>query len=917
MMRKIGLRKLQYLLYALLMLALTGCGASNGNVAGTYDSSPGKVAAKIEFEKSTGKAVASVPAEVLTVRINVTGPYQIAGDTTSASRYTATKATIPAGDAQASVAVAAGKGLIVVVEALGANDVVLYEGVVSSLSGAPIAVVAGSTTDLGTITMKALSVKAAEQPCLSCHESTRDLDGNSLAANYKTSRHYSYKTANSPSLSYNGVTYGNTVGCAGCHGPGHNDVNPAESGRCANCHGLANSPNSHNNFDSVNNDCNLCHNPHTLALRQIPIPTAQAGGCVACHSIPQDAGTKYVQDNKGVRAVKAEFSKWSHHVTGVQLNDAHCAACHLEGQVITVEGKGKVVVNPAKHMADAKTHLRNANDDTDFAWDPATPDFTGMDTYCLSCHDADGAKSTQSKVIQALINKNGYNAPGKTASPTNPFGDTISNQYDKLERPAVVDAAGQFATTNPSHHAVLGKKYSGRTRAGSTRAVAAGFAANSTAALPGARSTIYDAGKFQSDYTTLADAAGETTGLAATLVGRNGGTTLGDDSTLHCGDCHTVGQYRAADAAATNRYNKAVIGAHGSNNEYMLRNNVGTDARHQGAETTGGTSGVATIGYGTKPYLVCFNCHAFATYGSVGGSTGVAGLNHAGEYANSTRCNGPYNTIMGDMTGEARLNSMVTRTDATGATGYGLASGSTFGNVFGIQCNNCHNSGVGGNMFGGIHGSKTATYTDGMGNTTKHIRFMPGLGNTMYVPGTKGGVTGGTLAAYNTYSSNRLTGAALSYTLLPYRTIVPGVSPAASTLIDGKTVASQVMPYNNALPAAGAKTIRTGSYQYTTGGVSNDLNWEQKSAQPVAGEFDFQSKSMGCYTLTPTASVKVAAVKNGDGTILDPAKLGVADAQKGPDGKELFDVWGGCDDHNGAQGAGTAPFRKVLRKTTY
>ena len=67
----------------------------------------------------------------------------------------------------------------------------------------------------------------------------------------------------------------------------------------------------------------------------------------------------------------------------------------------------------------------------------------------------------------------------------------------------------------------------------------------------------------------------------------------------------------------------------------------------------------------------------------------------------------------------------------------------TFGNVFGIQCNNCHNSGIAGNMFGGIHGSKAQTYTDGMGNTSKHMRFLPGLGNTMFVPGVKGGFTGG------------------------------------------------------------------------------------------------------------------------------------------------------------------------------
>ena len=136
-------------------------------------------------------------------------------------------------------------------------------------------------------------------------------------------------------------------------------------------------------------------------------------------------------------------------------------------------------------MVNNKIHLRDtsSNTDAEFAWDPMAPDFSGMDTFCLSCHDANGAVSPISVRIQALINTNGLAAPGKTASPTNPFGDTISNQYDRLERPAVVNAKSQFNTSNPSHHAVLGKRYSGRTRAGV--ADPAGFTSNSSANLPG------------------------------------------------------------------------------------------------------------------------------------------------------------------------------------------------------------------------------------------------------------------------------------------------------------------------------------------------------------------------------------------------------------------------------------------------
>jgi hypothetical protein len=595
-----------------------------------------------------------------------------------------------------------------------------------------------------------------------------------------------------------------------------------------------------------------------------------------------------VNDNNGVRAITGEFAKWSHHVTGVNLQNAHCAACHLEG---TVNADGTAIVVDRKyHMADDKTHLRNADTDADIQWAPNAPSFTNMDNFCLSCHDADGATSPKSAAIRAVM----IPAAGKTASAKNPFADTISNQYDLLERPAVVDAKGQFATGNNSHHAVLGKKYTGRTRLAGTRQIAdpGAFASNSSASLTGKRSTIFDAGKFESTYKTLADAVGET-------GTRNGGTSLGDDSTLHCGDCHTVGQYRAADAAPGNRYNKAVIGAHGSNNEYLLRNNLGTDARHTGAKFAGSLGYGADLGLGNMPYLVCFNCHAFSTYGSAFAVSGVPG-GHAGEYDQDGRCNGAgqtINNVAGNVVGEERL-----KTYNADEAKYGQPDGSTFGNIFGIECNNCHNSGVGGNMFGGIHGSKTATYTDGMGNTSKHMRFMPGLGNSMFVPGTKGGFTGGSLMTYSQYSGNRngtgtgnLTGQ--TYTTLPIRTIV-----AAGPVINGATTAT---------------SLTRGSYQYITGGASNDANWEQKAQQTVSGEFDFQAKAMGCYTLSPTGTQKSLVTTGAGAAGTYPTALAATDGQKGPDGRELFDVWGGCDDHNGAQGAGTGVQRKVLRKVTY
>ena len=388
----------------------------------------------------------------------------------------------------------------------------------------------------------------------------------------------------------------------------------------------------------------------------------------------------------------------------------------------------------------------------------------------------------------------------------------------------------------------------------------------------------------------MANAGGEIN-TPASLNGRNGGTALGDDSTLHCGDCHTVGQYRAADAAPGNRYNKAVIGAHGSNNEYMLRNNLGTDERHTGAKFAGSGNFGADLGFGNMPYMVCFNCHAFTTYGS---AFGTSGAGHASEYDQDGRCNGAgqtINNVFGPVVGLDRL-----KTYEESEAKYGQPDGNTFGNIFGMECNNCHNSGINGNMFGGIHGAAEQTYIDGMGNTTKHARFFPGLGNSMFVPGVRGGFTGGTVATYTNYSGNR--------------------NGTGTGNTSGQTFTP--LPVRNTKPA---DQNGNGSYTYTTGGVGSDLNWEQKAQQTIAGTQDLQSRAMGCYTLSPTGTIKVpqdgrlAATDNQQALVpgLTPGTF-----VPGPDGTTvMFDNWGGCDDHNGAQGAGTGFTRKVNRKLSY
>jgi hypothetical protein len=498
-----------------------------------------------------------------------------------------------------------------------------------------------------------------------------------------------------------------------------------------------------------------------------------------------------------------------------------------------------------------------------------------MDNFCMSCHDANGATSTQSTAIRALM----IPAAGKTASASNPFGDTISNRYDKMQRPAVVDASSQFNTTNNSHHAVKGPRYSGRTRAAAgPRRIAnpATFAQNSSATLQGVRSTIYDAGNLNQLYTPLENAGGET-------FPRTGALPLGDDSTLHCGDCHTVGQWKAGSSETANGSPTPVaIGAHGSNNEYLLRNSIGTDQRHtQNAFVTVG--GVVNYSNPNGAFLVCYNCHNYNKYGSIFLATGVVG-GHVGEYDAAGRCNGIGNTLPfnGYTTGTAtdgtqfvsRFNGPISKYSSPAA--YAGEQDPDFGNIFGIQCNNCHNSGAG-NAYGGIHGSANNTnttlatvdpsvtggaYIDGMGNTTKVQRFLPGLGNAMHVPGTLGGFTGGA-----------------------------------------------VVPVNTATGPA---------YTYISGGISNDTNWEQRHWQQTATQVvnlttgavsgSSVTAGAGCYTLGGVSTPPAAT-----SALRGPSVTGAG----GP-ATQLFDTWGGCDDHNAAQGKGDHGFiKKIVRPVTY
>jgi hypothetical protein len=375
-------------------------------------------------------------------------------------------------------------------------------------------------------------------------------------------------------------------------------------------------------------------------------------------------------------------------------------------------------------MVDDKIYLRNGNPalvgnqttavGAGYPWDPAAPNHTLMDQFCFSCHNEAGAPAATA----ALAGVTGY-----TGTALNPFGDTVSNSYDQISRVNVVGVYEQFDTGNSSHHAVRGQKYTAKNltnaqftnistanynfqEAGVSKPIKGTMVGKGTSGgtfFWGNRAgTMFETGKFNATYTTLNAAP------------------LADNETLHCGDCHTVGQFRASDVNLASGYNKAVIGAHGSGNEYMLRNTNGDDTLNKDA-------------------IVCNICHRVELYGP------PAGSDHDSACASDDCCDDDlYNTA--GMNGPSRImpeEGLIDDVEFQAELAAGKYYNTGGGNIFAIKCLSCHNASDK-KTFGGIHGNAgNASFTTYSGSKSgfsgpvttvsrKPYRFMPGLGNFRY-----------------------------------------------------------------------------------------------------------------------------------------------------------------------------------------
>jgi predicted CXXCH cytochrome family protein len=157
--------------------------------------------------------------------------------------------------------------------------------------------------------------------------------------------------------------------CTACHSSSANSGYPMtfHSGGANHLGGL----------DFTGQNCISCH-PHSADNDRATLDGFMpvGGGCVGCHSVPQDNGDGLPVN--GRRAIIPDFENTSHHVAGI-VEDDDCLACHN----VALHAAGQV------RLVDADDPLTiltlNGRPDTD----PLSAQV--LEPFCLACHDSDGA----------------------------------------------------------------------------------------------------------------------------------------------------------------------------------------------------------------------------------------------------------------------------------------------------------------------------------------------------------------------------------------------------------------------------------------------------------------------------------------------------------------------------------------------
>jgi predicted CxxxxCH...CXXCH cytochrome family protein len=347
------------------------------------------------------------------------------------------------------------------------------------------------------------------------------------------------------------------------------------------------------------NDClTACHKHDQPAANDA---FKGAGSCLSCHDKTTDStpprakiigGALGSEGDDFIRASRHVSNGGTTTVTGNPTNsgivtDFDCILCHSEGDPSSSGTNIKTV--GSLHGNDSQTvktvDLRNVDaasgDGVAADWpgarlgspvrafvggtDPLTNDRDKMDTFCMGCHDANGAAGIAVNATNdgMLLSANPTGAP--VARATKPFNtrDTLANAHDSAAlnalRTRVMDVKSQFNSQN-----LVGKD----------------FASHHNLRQFEKRYSSVNANWPAAAWTSYVTKEGQTLNAA----------TVRETAGLHCSDCHL---------------NEA--NAHGTRSTwYMLASASPSDATADVKFTTTGLSG------GTH---TCARCHASTAYG--------------------------------------------------------------------------------------------------------------------------------------------------------------------------------------------------------------------------------------------------------------------------------------------------------------
>jgi hypothetical protein len=368
------------------------------------------------------------------------------------------------------------------------------------------------------------------------------------------------------------------------------DGDSTYDGICEVCHTQTNYHRNNSSGDHTHNvgtTCTQCHD-HTQGFKG-------AGDCISCHSTQQGTAR---------RDVSPDFAKTSHHVsTGMPTNVLTCEACH--GDLLTDRS------HPGSATADPNTEVEDADTaGTYYTIDPSTAD-ANLATFCLSCHDADGASR-----LGTNANKPFTDSGDNTAPPN--INLAWTNTYNHSANATCNDCHGD----NSAAGTTLDPKYNMHGSANNTilresteydTCVTSGCHGDGTATTQFPQELSGTGGKHPIGSAVTPNSTVLQGDTGERFV--NGWTK---DSIAQCSDCHGMNQ--------AGSINVGPRGPHGSAYRFMLR----------GVDTSISTGGTPTNSDATMAYEVenfCINCHNARVYG-LGSENSVKNRGLAPDQAN-------------------------------------------------------------------------------------------------------------------------------------------------------------------------------------------------------------------------------------------------------------------------------------------